>query len=377
MRIAYFSETMPPQTDGVTRTLARLADTLQSEGVEFRFFSAMVPDGTVRWRDCVHRVPSLPFLPYDYYRIGIPLFNTLDAPLDAFEPDLVHAVNPTPLGLYGIAYARRRGIPVVSSYHTNFVAYFPYYGLRGFEWVGWRYLAWFYNQCDMTFAPSRVAMDDLTANGVRRVALWTRGIDPAAFSPAYRSEQLRATLAPPRVPVVLFVGRLVREKNLAVLADACAMLEEKGEAFRLVLVGDGPMRADLTERLPGAYFAGFRHGAELAALYASADVFVFPSVTETFGNVILEAFASRLPVVAAAHGGALDLLDPGINGLLAEPGSAFALACRVRELLVDPVRRARMAAGALATAARHRWPEVNRQLLLGYDALVGRSLSAA
>ena len=378
MRVAYFSETLPPLTDGVTRTLARLADSLQSEGVEFQFFSAMAPDGSVRWRDRCYRVPSLPFLPYDYYRIGLPLFNTLDGPLDAFAPDVVHAVNPTPLGLYGIAYARRRGIPVVSSYHTDFVSYFPYYGLRGWEWLGWRYLRWFYNQCDMTFAPSRAAERELHTEGIEHVALWARGIDPAAFSPAHRSEALRRQLAP-GVPILLFVGRLVREKNLAVLADACDLLDQAGDAYRLVLVGDGPMRSELERRLPAAYFAGFRHGADLAALYASADVFVFPSVTETFGNVILEALASRLPVVAAAHGGALDLVQSGVNGFLAEPGSAFALACRVRELLVDPARRARLATGALATAAGHRWPEVNGQLLAGYDRLVahGSRLTSA
>lgn len=370
MRVAYFSETLPPLIDGVSRTLSQLTDTLEAEEVDFRFFSAVVPDKTVRWRDHVHRVPSLPFLPYDYYRISLPLFRTLDGPLDAFAPDLIHTVNPTPLGLYGIAYARRRGRPVVASYHTDFVSYFPYYGLRGLESLGWRYLAWFYNQCDVTYAPSRAALVDLQDHGVRCAGLWERGIDTTSFSPSYRSETLRRDLGGPPAPVLLFVGRLVREKNLGILADACDLLREWGEAFRLVLVGDGPMRAELQRRLPGAHFAGFQQGVALATWYASADVFVFPSVTETFGNVVLEAFASRVPAVVASRGGVSDLVRSDYNGLVAEPDSAFAFACRVRDLLRDPARRSRLGTGALLTAASYRWPEVNRRLLAGYDELV-------
>jgi glycosyltransferase involved in cell wall biosynthesis len=370
MRVAYFTETLPPLTDGVTRTLGRLADTLEAEDVDFHFFSAMVPDESVRWRHRVHRVPSVPFLPYNYYRISLPILNTLDPPLDSFRPDLIHTVNPTPLGLYGIAYARRRGLPVVASYHTDFVSYFRYYGLRGLEPLGWQYLTWFYNQCDITYAPSRTAVAALEAHGVRSTGLWERGIDPQAFSVGHRSDALRRSWGAGSAPVLLFVGRLVAEKNLRTLVDACTLLDSWGERYRMVFVGDGPLRQELTDRLPKATFAGFQHGQELARWYASSDLFVFPSVTETFGNVVLEAFASGLPVIAAARGGVQDLVRPDQNGLLAEPDSPFSFASRIRELLRDPARRHRLAAGGRSTAAHYRWPEVNRRLLAGYDALL-------
>jgi glycosyltransferase involved in cell wall biosynthesis len=329
------------------------------------------------WSGRVQVVASLPFLPYDYYRVGLPYFQGIDQALNRFSPDLVHAVSPTFLGMYALGYARRRGIPAVSSYHTRFVSYFPYYGLGGLERFGWGFLRWFYNQFAATYAPSETAARELADHGVASVELWERGIDTARFSPRFRDPALRQRIGADRGPIVLYVGRLVREKDLADLADAATLLRERHQPARFVLVGDGPMRAELERRLPDAHFAGHQAGADLARWYASADFFLFPSTTETFGNVVLEAFASGLPTVGAAAGGVQDLVQPGVNGLLATPRDPRDLADKIEILLRNPSYAARLRRGALETAERYRWPAVNGRLLDSYARTVADQQRAA
>jgi glycosyltransferase involved in cell wall biosynthesis len=372
MRVAYFTESLPPLSDGVTRTLERLVETLTDRQVEFMFFSAVDPDGTLPWRARVHRVTAIPFPLYRYYRMGIPWPGALDGPLDRFRPDLIHIVNPTLLGNYGISYAERRGLPVVGSFHTHFVSYLAFYGFAGLEPYGWKYLAWFYNRCAVTYVPSRATTAELRRNGIERLELWRRGVDLQQFAPHFRSPALRERLGAAALPILLFVGRLVREKNLDDLAAAVQVLRERNHRFQLVLVGDGPMRAELEARLPWAHFAGHQEGADLARWYASADLFVFPSTTETFGNVTLEAFASGLPVVAANCGGARDLVVPGVTGLLARPADPVSFADRVELLLQNPGHRIRMGLRALEWARHFRWPEVNERLLQSYARVVAR-----
>jgi glycosyltransferase involved in cell wall biosynthesis len=275
-------------------------------------------------------------------------------------------VNPSLLGLWALGYAERRGIPVVSSFHTDFISYLRYYGLGLLEEMGWRYLAWFYNRCDVTYAPSAITAATLAGRGIRRVELWQRGIDRAVFSPRHRDPRLRQRLSPEGHPIVLFVGRLVREKDLADLAGACDLLAGRGVPFRLALVGAGPMEDELRARLPAAHFAGYQQGEALSRWYASADVFVFPSTTETFGNVLLEACASGLPVVAAARGGVQDLVRRSANGLLVEPHDVAGLADAVERIIRNPGYAAQLRRGALATAAQYDWAVVNGALLESY-----------
>jgi glycosyltransferase involved in cell wall biosynthesis len=373
MRIAYCSDSLPPVTDGVTRTLGALVSTLLDAGVEFQFVSAVRPDPELAWRDRVHTVPSVPFPLYPYYRVGLPVARTVDRVLDRFAPDLVHVVTPSFLGLYGVKYAQRRGIPAVASFHTDFVTLFAHYGLRRLQRLG-RYLERrFYGQCTVTLAPSRHQAARLRAQGIANVALWQRGVSPATFSPSFRSPALRAALGATDIPIVLYVGRLGREKNLPFLADAMHLLERRmgSDAFRLVIVGRGPLRRALQARLPGAHFTGELTGAELSRAYASADLFVFPCVLETFGNVVLEAFASGLPVVGVNEGAVPELITPNVNGLLAAPGSAAAFADKVHTLLERAPDRSRMGLGARITAAEHGWPDANRPLLEIYAGLAG------
>jgi len=370
MRIAFCSDSVPPVWDGVTRTLSELVTTLLDARVEFQFLSAVRPDPGLVWRDRVHVVPSVPFPLYPYYRFGLPVRRPLDRVLDGFAPDLIHVVTPSLLGLYGVRYARRRGIPVLASFHTDFVGLVEHYWLRPFDGLA-RYLARrFYGQCAATLVPSRHQAAKLSGYGIHNVGLWRRGVDTAAFSPAFRSTPLRAQIGADGVPILLYVGRLGREKNLHYLIAAIELLRGAGTSYKLVIVGQGPMRRQLARRLPEAHFTGHVEGAELARWYASADVFVFPSTAETFGNVVLEAFASGLPVVAVGGGAVGELVTPNANGLLAPADQPATFAEQVRLLLERPADRARMAAGALVTAATYRWPDMNRQLLEHYDRIV-------
>lgn len=370
MRIAFCSDAVPPVWDGVTRTLSELVATLMDAQVDFQFLSAVHPDQRLAWCDRVHVVPSVQFPLYPYYRMGLPVRRQLDRVLDRFAPDLVHVVTPSLLGLYGLRYARRRGIPVLASFHTDFVGLLEFYWLRRLGGLA-RFLARrFYAQCAATLVPSRHQAAKLADYGIQNVGLWRRGVDSAAFSPAFRSAALRAEIGAHGVPIVLYVGRLAREKNLHYLIAAIELLRRSDTPFKLVIVGQGPMRRTLARRLPEAHFTGHVEGAVLSRLYASADVFVFPSTAETFGNVVLEAFASGLPVVAVGGGAVGELVTPNVNGLLAPADQPAAFAEHVRLLLERPADRARMAAGALVTAAGYRWPDVNRQLLEHYERIV-------
>jgi glycosyltransferase involved in cell wall biosynthesis len=370
MRIAYFTEALPPMIDGVTRTLSHLVGTLRARRVEHRFYSGVDPAN--EWRDWVHRLPSVPFLPYEYYRMAIPFQRELERDLGRFEPTLIHAVNPTLLGNWAVGYADRHGLPVVSSFHTDFVAYLRHYGLASFETLAWRYLAWFHNRCDVTYVPTATVGQMLAEHGIHNTELWERGVDGGQFGPGHRDPALRARLSPNGEPVLLFVGRLVREKDLADLASAVHLLQARGRHFTLALVGAGPMERDLRALLPDAHFAGHQDGHALAHWYASADIFVFPSTTETFGNVVLEAFASGLPAVVVARGGVRDLVTPHVDGLVTRPNDPRAFADAIETLLRNVGFRARLRCGALATARRYDWDEVNGRLITSYARLQSR-----
>lgn len=379
MRVAYFTDSLPPVADGVTRTLARLIDTLPGADVDFRIFAAQRPDPRWPWRERVHKITALPVPVYPSYRIGLPLSRGADHALKDFKPDLVHVVSPTPLGLYGLERARRHGIPVVGSFHSDWVAYLRFYGLRRLERQAWRYVRWFYNRCATTFAPSVSMAERLRENGVERVGVWERGVDHHHFSPALRSESLRERAGALHRPLLLYVGRLARQKNIGDLADAVDILKRQlgPDAFRLAIVGTGPEAGELRQRLPDAYFAGFQQNGALSRWYASADLLVFPSTTETFGNVVLEAFASGVPAVGADACGTRDLVEHGVNGVLAQPNDPQDLARHIASLLRSPDRLREMGEAAERTALRYRWPDVNRQLLEHYRSLLGGVAVAA
>jgi phosphatidylinositol alpha 1,6-mannosyltransferase len=372
MKVAYFTESLPPSTDGVATSLARLAETLEGHAVDFRFFCPFLPGADYSWRGKVRRVWSVPFPLNRDYRLAIPFLQGIGHELDRFAPDLVHVASPTPLGVAGLRWARRHAVPVVSSHHTHFVSYLPHYRLRRLANLGWSYLRWFHDHCEVTYAPSASAAAELRRRSIDNVELWTRGVDLQRFAPSFRDDELRRSLSPDGAPILLYVGRLVAEKNLADLVRAAGILRAWQTPAVLVIVGDGPMRNALQQQLPHAHFPGFQYGDDLARWYASSDLLVFPSTTETFGNVVQEALASGLPVVGVQKGGVADLITPGRNGFLAEANAPLDLAQHIHALLVHDDVRGELARRARLSVAESSWESVNLKLLGSYERLLGR-----
>jgi glycosyltransferase involved in cell wall biosynthesis len=340
--------------------------------VDFRFVAPVCPAEEEPWRGRVLRQASVAFPLYTYYRVGLPNPFQVFRDLDAFKPDLVQVAAPTPLGWLGIHYARRRGLPVVSSYHTHFVDYFPYYHLGFLARPAWGLLRRFHNLTDRTYAPSASSLARLSQEGFKNLCLWERGLDAERFSPALRSGEERARWAAEGESLVLYVGRLVADKDLRVLALALESARGQGARLRCVFAGDGPLRNELQKRLPQDHFPGFVRGQALARLYASADLFAFPSPNETFGNVVLEAMASGLPVLAVAAGGPSDLVVHGHSGWLCPPGDSEAFARALERLCNDRGLRQGLAKAGLGRAGGYHWRAVHGRLLDSYRQVLGQ-----
>ena len=282
-------------------------------------------------------VPSIPIPGRPEYRLSTRFPGHVRRQVEAFAPDVVHLATPDLLGHRALRWARRRGIPTVATYHTHFVSYLDYYGLGAGEPAFWAIGRHFYNRCDEVYVPTPTIESELRAHGVTAtIRLWPRGIELDRFSPAHRSEAWRHEHGyTPGETVVSFVSRLVKEKGVDVFVDVVHRLQGEGLAVRALVVGDGPEREALGVALPRAAFTGHLGGTDLATAYASSDVFLFPSETETFGNVTLEAMASGLPVVCADAAGSRSLVDSGRTGLLCSPRDTDAFAAAVRRLALD------------------------------------------
>ncbi len=364
MRIALFTEVFPPKIDGICNRLDHTLRALVGAGHEVLVFA---PDGSPAEHAGarVVAVPGAPFPPYPELRISAP-DPRIAWELARFRPDVVHAVGPACLGVWGVIAARSLGLPLVASYHTDLPRYLPGYGLGWLEPAIWPLLRRVHGAAHLNLTPSRYTRSELIEHGVEPVELWPGGVDTALFHPRRRDLEMRARLSGgvPDRPVVLYVGRLAPEKQLHRLADLHDALPE----VRVAFVGDGPARAELEARLGGerATFLGFLRGEELARAYASADVFLMPSTTETLGFVVLEAMASGLPVVAARAGGIPDLIASCDDGILYEPAAPEAAIKAVREVLESRTLRERLARRARASAEARDWSQETRRLVLQY-----------
>ncbi len=373
LRLALFTDTALPQINGVTRTLDRLVRAVRERGGDVLTLTttdpAAVDDATVR------RFPSTPFWAYPELRVAAPSTAVAMRELRAFEPTLVHVATPFGIGLAGRAAAHRLRVPLVSSYHTSFSAYAGFYGLGALAAPGWRYLRWFHNGGLRTYCPTRAVQHELESHGIRRTGLWGRGVDTARFSPRRRSSAFRHGRlgASADTIVVAYVGRLAVEKGLDLALDAMRAAQERTERrFVFAFAGDGPYAATCRAKAPAnSVFLGRLEGHELATLYASADLFVFPSRTDTFGNVLLEAMASGVPVVAADAAPTRELLRGGDSGVLVGADGPMPMARALLRLAADVERRGELAGRGLTTAAQHSWDAVF-DLLLGDYASVAR-----
>jgi glycosyltransferase involved in cell wall biosynthesis len=376
MRVTLVTETYFPQVNGVSRTLGELARCLRDCGDDVQL---ICPDyGTGVELEHVYQVPSIVLPFYKELHLPRPPFGRVHRAVTAFRPDIVHIATEATLGWSILRYALRRGLPVVSSFHTNFDQYSRHYRVGWAKGLIWRYLRWFHNRTRETYVPSRTTIGELGAMGFERLELWRRGVDSGAFRPDRpgRIEVRRALGWSPEDVVITYVSRIAPEKNVDYLADALAIVASRRPDVRILFVGDGPSRAALEARLgPVAHFAGYRQGADLADYYAAADIFAFASKTETLGNVVIEAMSSGLPVVALKAGGVSETVRSGWTGILIgpdEPASRFAAA--ILWLIEQPDERQRMAASARSFAVSQSWESVMASLRRRYQNIIGEQV---
>ncbi len=378
-RIALFAGAYNHISDGVALTLNRLVRYLESRGAKVLIFApttnkppALDHNGTLI------SVPSIPVPGRSDYRLSVGISRKGWSRLEAFAPNLVHIATPDYAGAQALKWAKSRQIPVVSSFHTHFTAYLKYfaeynplYRIDFLENTAWRYGRWFYTQVEHIYVPSPSIGDELRSHGITNgIRVWARGVDPERFSPAHRNPQWRLTHGfADRDVVVSYVGRLVWEKNLAIFAEVIEKLSAAGIAHKSLVVGDGPARDTLTGRLQNTVFTGPLEGTELAAAYASSDVFLFPSDTETFGNVTLEAMASGLPAVCANASGSDLLVLDGKTGYLAPPRNTAAFLEHVNRLISDHSLRETFSRAARERAMAFEWNNIMGHLASYYQEI--------
>ena len=381
MRVAVFSEVYWPMVSGVGVTLLRLTEALQARGHEVRVYTASypLPEGYAD-RPEVHRSPSLPFFLYRDVQWAFPRRREVLHDARAFGPDVVHVATEFSMGLTGLKIARELAVPVVASAHTDYEKYASRYGMEWAIGAGWPYLRWFYGHAARVLCPSKLYEQHLHSRGVMHTGIWSRGINPAEFHPRFRSEAYRRSMGVgPDDRLVTYIGRIAKEKNLDLLLEAWELLGTRREGAQLVLVGHGPLQEEIGRRdLPGVHLAGLKQGRELSEAYASADLFVFPSSTETFGNVLLEAMGSGLPSVVTADGGVLEFAVHGKNAWLVAPDSPDAMLTGLDRLLHDPALCRQLAKGALETAGFRSWDGIYESLEKEYrDAMAQLQSNAA
>ena len=366
---------------GVGVTLLRLNEALQARGHELRVYTATypLPPGQPD-RPEVHRSPSVPLFLYPDVQWAFPRMREVVDDLARFQPDVVHVATEFSLGIAGVKAARQLGVPLIASAHTDYDRYAARYGVTWALRAGWHYLRWFYGQAHKVLCPSRIYEEHLHSRGVLQTGIWSRGVDPAWFSPRFRSEEYRARFGVgPGDLLVTYIGRIAREKNLELLLDAWETLAPLRGGAQLVLVGRGPLEDEIRRReIAAVHVTGLLQGHELSAAYASADLFTFPSPTETFGNSLLEAMGSGLPSLVAASGGVLEFSKHGDNAWLVAPDSVEAIEEGLERLFTDGALRRRLAEGALRTARARDWDRVYDRLVADYrDAVEGKKLTRA
>lgn len=370
-RIAFFAASMKEGQDGVTRVLYKVSEKLRERGVEHIFFSAMLPPRESRTVP-MYKVPSFPVPFYPEYRYPFAADFTVNWVLSRFHPHILSVNSPCSLGWAAIVSARLLRHPVVAYYHTHFVKYAKYHKAKFLTGLAWRYTRLFYNAVDETFVPSTPIRDELGEHGVKHISLLPHGVDPALFSPSSRSPEWRSAVGGEGKRILLFAGRLVWEKDLGTLAAAWQRMQAERRDLLLVVAGDGPAHEELRHLLPDAVFLGSISGRELSAAYASSDLFVFPSATETFGLVTLEAMASGTVPVCADAGGTRDIIQHGVSGYLARPGDPEDFARLCLAALADDGARAAMAEAAHRQAQEYNWDAVITRMLELYGAVVRR-----
>lgn len=369
LRIALFSETFLPKLDGVVTVMCLLMDHLRERGHEVIMFSGGKHVTEYNGYRVVSITPSVPMPFYPEIRMALPRRGTFGV-LQEFDPDIVHIASPMHTGLRFMGFSRRLDKPLVMSFHTHIMNMVRFYGLGFLERPLWWIHRQVYSRAEYRWATSKRVQQELLDHNFGPTGLWRRGVDPEVFSPRHRDEamRMRLTEGQPDKLLLLFVGRIAPEKQIQQIKHVL----ESVPNTHLAIIGDGPFRDKLEKIYAGmsVTFAGYLKGQELSAAYSAGDVFVFPSAIETFGLVVAEAMATGLPVVSSRVGGIPEIIEPGVNGYIFEPGDIEQMITYVRELAEDPTRREEMGRRAHQSVQHLTWPAIMDEFIEDYRRVI-------
>lgn len=371
MKIALFTDTFYPEINGVAGTLKRYTEYLDSQNISYKIFAPNTQSNQYALSH-IHTFKSFPFFLYPECRLAFPNLLDIKSELLSFGPQLIHVATPFNIGLCGVYYAKKLNIPLVGSYHTDFNYYLQYYDLQFLAKYLWKYLNWFHRHFKKIFVPSIETMSQLKHHGFTNLELWPRGVDCRNFHPNYNKQTVRKKLGIQKKYLLTYVGRLAPEKNVdLVLSIAKSLPAEINQDVQWLIVGDGPLRTELQKEAPAnMVFTGYLQGEALVEAYAASDIFVFPSSSETFGNVVLEALACGTPVVGANSGGVKSIVQSGLTGKLVEPGNVSEFIYSILVLLKHDSLRYQMGMEGRKYALTQKWEGIFENLLSSYDDVI-------
>ncbi len=385
IKIAFFAEILIEDFDGASRTIFQLIKSIPTDRFEFLFFCGVAP--TADFEHEIYEVPSIG-LPFNKgYKMAIPYFHKdqLYRKLDAFAPDVIHISTPSPLGNAALDYSAASDIPVISIYHTHFLSYVDYY-LENFKvfvpsvkCIMTSMLKKFYHQCALVYMPTQIMISELGQLGFSdaNMKLWPRGLDTNKFDPNKRDVIFLQNITQNNKPNLLFASRLVWEKNLKTLVKIYQKIEDEGSQYNLIIAGDGMASEDLKKMMPNAFFLGKLSHDELAKVYASADVFVFTSISESYGNVVAEAMASGLPCVIANGGGSASFIDHGFNGFLCDPENEVDYLNHIKSVLRNENLRNQFIQKGLEKTKELKWSYLTATYFADLESLASVPSSVA
>ncbi|MFZ7120879.1 MAG: glycosyltransferase family 4 protein [Eubacteriaceae bacterium] len=378
MKILYFTDTYLPQINGVTNTLHKLGRYLDNNNIEYMVFAPSYTNNSINCKEKnVQRFKSVSLPAYPECRLSIPIYSNLLKLANKFKPDIIHLMTPAGLGLVGLKYAQEKGLPVVSSFTTNFDIYLKYYNLEFLNSILWNFLRWFHNSCLINYTPSQDTSNLLKSKEIRNIKISSRGINTEIFNPNHKNLRLFRKYNLKEKTTFLYVGRLAKEKDLDILIKSiCKINIHYKDKVQFIITGDGPYALDLKKSTPNnVVFTGYLKGKELSSIYASCDVFVFPSSTETFGNVVLEAMASGLPVITVNSGGVKESVINGYNGFLCQQRDSDSFTQSIEKFINDASLISKMSLNARKFTLEKSWDNIFDELTDDYHTLINTIIS--
>lgn len=371
MRVAIFADTFSPEINGVTNTLNRLLSYLDERRISYLIFAPDYETEAKEESKIIYFRGIIPFLSPNS-RIALPSQAVVKKKVEEFRPDIIHVVTEFTIGYVGMKVARACKIPLIMSYHTNLDQYVQHYKMTYMKKPVGAYLRYFHNHARLNLCPSIHTMVTLEKQGYKKLALWSRGVDTTLFSPRKHCIDFKEQIGFENRFLFLYAGRIAVEKSLDILMKSIYYINRiYGDKVGFVFMGDGPYLEELKEcNIDNVFFTGFLQGEELAKVYASCDCFTFPSGTETFGNVVLEAMASGLPVICADAGGVTDFTCHKKNAYVTMYQNSVSLFYAMREVYENTVLRQQLINGSLVTAGKKSWNKIFDRLLISYEEVI-------